>query len=213
MSMSIDAEDTKDGRRLTGQHAARVGGRSERVVRDVLAATMAELARVGYAALRVEDVAAGAGVNKTTVYRRWPVKSDLVAAALRSASASALAAPDTGSLRSDLLELLRRHVALFATAQGRLIGRMMMVELDHPDVAALVRTLREEKLAPWLDAIERAKARGEIPRGSEATLMVDMILGTTFAKIRRDDPVDDAFLRAVVDLVVLGAEHGGAVPR
>ena len=83
---------------------ARTGGRSERVVRDVLRATIDELARSGYAALRVDDVAARAGVNKTTVYRRWPTKTDLVAAAIRASAGQHEPVPDTGSARRDLVE-------------------------------------------------------------------------------------------------------------
>jgi AcrR family transcriptional regulator len=48
------------------------------VVRGVMEATLAELALTGYGALRIEDVAVRAGVNKTTVYRRWPTKEELV---------------------------------------------------------------------------------------------------------------------------------------
>ena len=48
----------------------RTGGRSERVVRDVLRAAMDELSKSGYGPMRVDEVAARAGVNKTTVYRR-----------------------------------------------------------------------------------------------------------------------------------------------
>ena len=72
--MDSTNDDTQARKRRTGEHAPRVGGRSERVVRDVLDASAKELARVGYAALRMDDVAAAAGVNKTTVYRRWPTK-------------------------------------------------------------------------------------------------------------------------------------------
>ena len=60
--------------------------RGEPVIRRALAATLRELARVGYAALRFEEVAGRAGVNKTTVYRRWPDKQALVRAALLSLS-------------------------------------------------------------------------------------------------------------------------------
>ena len=56
--------------------------RGEPVVQRVLDATIAEMARVGYRALRIEDVAARAGVNKTTVYRRWPEKGALLREAL-----------------------------------------------------------------------------------------------------------------------------------
>ena len=55
-------------------------GRSARVVQEVLTATAEELGRSGYAALRIEDVAERAGVNKTTIYRRWPTKAALVKA-------------------------------------------------------------------------------------------------------------------------------------
>ena len=51
------------------------------IVRRTLAAAVDELGRVGYVDLRVEDVARRAKVNKTTVYRRWPTKEDLVRAA------------------------------------------------------------------------------------------------------------------------------------
>jgi AcrR family transcriptional regulator len=190
-----------------------VGGRSERVVRDVLRATAMELARVGYAALRVEDVAAGAGVNKTTVYRRWPTKAALVAAALRAHGEHEREPPDTGALRSDCLELLRRHVALCTSPEGRAIMRVILVEMDDPDVAAVARALREEKLAPWLAAIRRAVKRGEIPKGSQPALMVDLMLGTVIGKLRRGEAVDDDYREAVVDLVLTGVKHGGAVRR
>ena len=58
----------------------RVQGRSARVVEIVLKATAEELGRVGFLALRIDDVAERSGVNKTTIYRRWASKEELVAA-------------------------------------------------------------------------------------------------------------------------------------
>lgn len=66
--------------RRTGN--ARTRGRAANVVHRVVSATADELSRVGYAALRVEDVAARSGVHKTTIYRRWPTKTELVAATI-----------------------------------------------------------------------------------------------------------------------------------
>ena len=65
---------------------SRVGGRSARVVADVLRTTLEIIGEHGFAGLRVEDVAARAGVNKTTIYRRWPTRGDLVIAALTELS-------------------------------------------------------------------------------------------------------------------------------
>ena len=60
---------------------ARTGGRSARVVKEVLAAALTTFAEQGYARLSIESVALRAGVNKTTVYRRWPTKAELLGAA------------------------------------------------------------------------------------------------------------------------------------
>jgi len=196
--------------RRTGQF--RLGGRSERVVRDVTRATLAELARVGYEALRVEDVAVEAGVNKTTVYRRWPNKADLVADVLRTLKGEPDELPDLGSVGADLVALLRASVASASTCEGRSIHRMIALEMDHPEVLSIANALRAEYQAPWLAVIERAIGRGELPEGSDPVLLVEMVMGTVFNKLlRKREPVDDAFLCAVVNMVVLGARSGGAI--
>jgi AcrR family transcriptional regulator len=196
-----------DPPRRTGERRARIGGRSERVVRDVLQAAAAELGKVGYAALRVENVAAAAGVNKTTVYRRWPAKADLVAAAIREMRGPAQAPPDTGSLRGDLLHLIREYAARAASPEKKILARMLTVEQDHPEVKQLVRALREEHQAPWLAVIRRAAARGELRPGSDPRLIQEAITAPVFSRLfRHDEPVDDAYLGALVDLVARGAE-------
>src|SRR5205085_4108016 len=79
----------------------RVGGRSARVVAAVLQTTLEVLGQAGYNGLRIEDVALQAGVNKTTIYRRWPTRADLVIAALTTLAVPPTAI-ETGSLESDL---------------------------------------------------------------------------------------------------------------
>src|SRR5258706_10640063 len=96
----------------------RVGGRSERVVADVLHAASAELARVGYDAFRIEDVATAAGVNKTTVYRRWPTKAELVEATLRVIALRKGEDPQTGTVEGDLFALLKRFTTWHKSAEG-----------------------------------------------------------------------------------------------
>lgn len=202
------------GRRRTGVHGARHGGRSERVVRAVMHAAAAEIARAGYAALRVEDVAARAGVNKTTIYRRWPTKAELVKATLRSFADGSQAPPDTGALRLDLLELVRRFVAVASTPEGQGIYRMLLAELHVPEVEALARALREERLAPWREVLERGVARGELPPGTDLDLLVEMIRGVVTNRLfRLRAPVDAGVLESIVDVVVLGAKAGGALRR
>lgn len=190
----------------------RLGGRSERVVREVIRATLAELGRVGYAALRIDDVAAQAGVNKTTVYRRWATKADLVTATLLAMSTSGEELPDTGSMRDDMLMLIKRSVARISTCEGEAVYRMIGLEMDHPEVASITRALRAEMHAPWLSLFKRAIERGELPRGSDARLIVEMLSATVYSKkLKLREPVGDDYLAAVIDLILRGAVNGGAI--
>jgi AcrR family transcriptional regulator len=198
--------------RRTGEHGARVGGRSERVVSAVMSAATAELARVGFAALRVEDVALQAGVNKTTVYRRWPTKLALVGDALHECLKYELREPHTGALRTDLVELSRQLVAA-RVDRPQALTKMVMAEMDRPDVAELVRKLRDSWVAPWIAVVRRAIDTGELPRGTDPQLFVDVVLGALLGRLRRREPVDDAYREAVIDLVLRGAEQSGAIVK
>src|SRR3954465_15703976 len=90
-----------------------LGGRSERVVQQVLVATVGELAASGYGGFRMDVVSAVAGVNKTTIYRRWAGKALLVAAAVTwmRRLVHDVPLPNTGSLERDLVEAFRRKIS------------------------------------------------------------------------------------------------------
>jgi AcrR family transcriptional regulator len=100
----------------------RTGGRSERVREAVLEAAFGELIDVGYAALSVESIAVRAGVNKTTIYRRWPTLEDLLVDALTAWSRDAIPVPDTGSIESDLLAAGRELAELLNGGVGRQVA-------------------------------------------------------------------------------------------
>lgn len=212
MDSPHDDDEAQQRTRRTGEHAARVGGRSERVVRDVLSAAAKELARAGYAALRMDDVAVAAGVNKTTVYRRWPTKPELVRATIKSLSENGRVTPDLGSVRADLRHLIGEVVARMENPEKRCIARMITAEMDQPEVQELVRTLREEHFVPWKTVIARSIERGELPAGTDARLIVDLVMGAVMGGVVRfQERAEPGYLAAVVELVVTGAEHGGAI--
>jgi|SRR5580704_12677469 AcrR family transcriptional regulator len=206
-------EEAPRPRREAAEPRQRLGGRSERVVRAVLEAAVGELARVGYAALRVDDVAVRAGVNKTTVYRRWPTKTELCAAALRSLGGALTEVEDTGALRSDLVLLMHAYATKACRTEGQTLSRMLLLEQDEPEVAEIVRVLRAEFRAPWAEAVDRAIARGELPAGSDRRLIVDTLVGAAHTKLYRlREPVEED-LHALIDLVLAGAKAGGAVRK
>src|SRR5689334_4609863 len=83
----------------------RPAGGSEAILRAVLDTTIEELARVGYERLSVEAIAAAVGLNKTSIYRRWPTKGELVLAAIDARRERARPFRETKNLRADLVAL------------------------------------------------------------------------------------------------------------
>jgi AcrR family transcriptional regulator len=177
----------------------------------VLAATQQAFAEHGYAGLSIEDVAQRAGVNKTTIYRRWPTKADLVLAALIALRGDAPELPDTGSLRGDLLVILRHLARQMITPHRRAIMHAVFMSHSEPELKSLILRLRRERPAIPPLVIERAIRRGEIPRGSSSELITAALLGPLHSRTWKDESVSDRFLVALVNLVVSGAVAGGAV--
>lgn len=203
------ARPAAEGTRRT--EGVRTTGRAARVVEDVLCATSQELSRVGYAALRIEDVAKRSGVNKTTIYRRWPTKAELVAAALQSIAVQP-AESDTGALRGDLLDYLTRYVAFAGSSLGRGISRMMLAERTHPEVEPIARAARERHRRSRAAIVQRAIDRGELPPGTSPELVAELVFSPVYTRlITHWAKPDDVFLCAVIDVVLAGARAGAAV--
>lgn len=209
MSRLDTAQMKREPTRRTG--SIRSGGRAARVVENVLRTTAEELGRKGYAPLRVEDVAERSGVNKTTIYRRWPTKAELLAATVRHVAALP-PTPDTGSLREDLLTLLRHSAQSMRSPIKRGIVRMFHLERADPEVDRIVRALRAEALRSRVCLVERAIERGEVPRGAPSELIVELVFAPVLSRlVTHGEPVDDDFLVAVVDLVLAGAGYSSSV--
>ena len=180
--------------------------RGEPVVRGVLEATMAELAEVGYGALRIEEVAARAGVNKTTVYRRWPTKPELVQAALRSITVDRIITPDTGSLRGDMLAVARHMAVLMGSTEGRSLRRLLFVEDQNPEFAQIAQSLRDTMQRLPDTMIDAALSRGEIAEGVDPGLIFDVLAGAMEHRIFMErKSVDEAFCEQVVSMLLFGA--------
>ena len=200
--MTVMATESKSSTRRT--EGVRVKGRAARVVSDVLTATAEELSRVGYAALRVEDVAARSGVNKTTIYRRWPTKPELVGAALRAVWETP-EVPDTGSLRSDFVASLSKSAAFAMSPIGRGLTRVIQVERAHPELEPIARSLREDYRALREVLVQRGIDRHEVPPDTDARFLHDMMTAPIFSRLFTDgESIEPGFIEAVVDVVLCG---------
>ncbi len=180
--------------------------RGESVVRDVLDAVRDEIAEVGFGAMRIENVALRADVAKTTIYRRWPKKEDLLFELLQSMMSDAIEVPETGSLREDLLAIARHLRNVMTSTDGQAIAGMMMAERSDPDVRRVLERIREEKMHLPRMIVERARARGEIEASVDAELLLTTLAGSIHHRvfIMSEGP-SDAYLEALVGLLMSGA--------
>jgi AcrR family transcriptional regulator len=187
----------------------RSGGRSARVVSRVLETTLEVLGHEGYSGLRIDDIAAKAGVNKTTIYRRWPTRGELVVAALTRHAAPPQVV-ESGGLEEDLLALFMSATTLRNTAAGRGVVSALIAERGDPEVDRVCADVRERHRAPARVVLEGARRRGELPRRADLDLLLDVLTGAVYGRLREcPTPLEPEWVRRVIRLVLSGVAAGG----
>jgi AcrR family transcriptional regulator len=192
-----------------GQHAPRKrpGGRSARVRAAVLEAALEELAAVGYGSLSLDGVARRAGVHKTTLYRRWGNRENLILDAMLDRGAERVPIPDTGSLRSDLAELGKAIAASVRApeVEGTTRAIASIADRDSP-LAEASRRFWAIRLELDGQVVERAIARGEIPPDTDPALVVEAVIAPIYFRLlMTDEKLDEKFVETLSRLVAAGA--------
>ena len=155
-------------------------GRPRNITADrvILQTTLELLAEVGFDRLSIEAIAARAGVGKTTIYRRYPGKSELVADAIESIRAEVII-PDLGNLNDDIDALIANAAQITLTPLGRKSVGMIMGSAASNSTFAQIYW--KKYLAPRRQAfgaiIDRAKARGEVDPDLDPDLVFDTMSG------------------------------------
>lgn len=188
--------------------------RGAAVIGAVMRATFEELAEVGFGGLTIDDVARRAGVNKTTVYRRWPTKEDLVTTAFLALPDEYFAMPDTGTIREDLKEVAFRMARIFQAVEGRAMMRILFFEGRLTQLTRVHVHFDAKREATGMPAIlNRAIARGELPAGFDRQLFDEVLFGTIICKALVDrTPLSEAFVARLVDVVLAGLLACEAMP-
>lgn len=182
--------------------------RGEALEHALLDAAWAELQTAGYAGLTMEAVADRAGTSRAVLYRRWRNRPELVLAVIRRHRPLLSGEiPDTGSLRDDVLALLRRMSARLAEIGPETVYGLLGDYLSDADMFARSRdqllTISTEVMETIL---KRAAGRGEARAGVEnriATLPTALFRNELFlARIPPSEGtlveiVDDVFLPLV----------------
>ncbi|MFE5588085.1 TetR/AcrR family transcriptional regulator C-terminal ligand-binding domain-containing protein [Kitasatospora sp. NPDC056531] len=181
--------------------------RGEALESAIFEAALQQLTTDGYARLTMEGVAAAAQTGKAALYRRWSSKEELVMDALRASLPPAVPAPETGSLRGDLLEVVTGLRTAMFSELGAAV-RAIMSELDHQRAHAFLELVLERVVEPTTaliaEVLDRGAARGEVRPGAVTPLVTDVVPALMLYRIKMCggdsvnlDPV------AIVDEVLL----------
>jgi AcrR family transcriptional regulator len=180
---------------------------------ELFAAVLDLLREVGYDRLTMDAVSARAHVSKATIYRHWPGKAELVVDALRQQHFDRVEVVDTGSLRGDLIAMLRQ-VADMCFADSSVLAAIGFAMQSNPELAEIVRTqVLPQGRCNDDTMIRRAIERGELPASALDfeflhELVPALILTRTLAQ---GQPLDDEYLAKVVDQIMIPLLHHSAV--
>jgi AcrR family transcriptional regulator len=182
--------------------------RSERARRAILGAAADLVLGQGLDAVSMDAVAERAGVSKATIYRWWPTKETLALDALYHEWDTGAGAPaDTGSLRSDLLALLRPWIRQLRTRPyGRVLAALITEARTDPEFAKeYTAHFVELRRDPARIVFRRAIDRGEIPANTDVDLALDLIYGPVYHRLLHDHArLSDRFVQDIVDAVIRG---------
>jgi len=173
--------------------------RVRRSKETVLRTTFELLTETGLDGISIDEIARRSGVAKTTIYRHWQTRSDLVIDACSHITAEQ-EAPDTGSFEGDLTVLLTNLAELLRTARWSSVLPSIVdaVERD-PSLAEIHSRIQRGHAAPLRTIIDRAVRMGEAPQNTDRSAMVAALVGPLF--YRRwfsREPLDEVFVKAIV---------------
>ncbi|MCL8017492.1 TetR/AcrR family transcriptional regulator [Streptomyces sp. AS02] len=199
---------------MQSRTSARLGRpRSTAAATAILAATREALVEVGWSKLTLGDVATRAGVAKTTLYRRWSGKNELVVDAVAELF-DELELPDRGSLAADIEGVVVQFAAILARPEAK-SGLMAVVAESTRDDALRERireSIVERQKRLVVQGRSRAQKRGELPAETDpgeaartADLIFDVVAGAVIHRtLVSAEPVDAEWVRSFAGLLLYG---------
>ncbi len=180
--------------------------RSDRARRDICDAFRHILIEEGFDKVRMEHVAARAGVGKATIYRHWPSKQALAHEVLLELATPFLAVPDVGDTRAELLAtVLAPMRAMTETAFGPVIRALLSEiardpELGDPFRASVVQVRRDEVAR----VLARGIRRGDLRPDLQPDVAVEMLMGPVYFRLMFGGELEADFAERIVDEVLQG---------
>jgi AcrR family transcriptional regulator len=183
----------------------RPGGRSARIAQAVGDATLAVMAEKGFADFTITDVAARAGVHETSIYRRWGSRENLIAETLLAYSERLIPVPNTGSIRTDLRELLAAVADYLTTPIGRAMSHALAFSGDEARWEKVRFDFWTTRLRLARTIVERAIERREVPPDTDARFLLETLVAPLqFRVLATREAIDRDLCDRLADLVLDG---------
>jgi AcrR family transcriptional regulator len=200
-----------------GRAADRAANRAPRgnATTEALRGTVRELLEeLGYQALTIEGVAARSGVAKTSIYRRWPSKAEMVFDLMLHSSDELPPLEDQGGLAGDLDALAGRIVALVAGPLGRRIFPGLIGDAAG-DPALMQRfrtTIVLDGRKQIAEVLQRSVRRGELTDTEAAADLQAVLIGTVLMLVLFDPEMDEGLLQRKTADLATAILAGGRLP-
>jgi AcrR family transcriptional regulator len=182
---------------------------------DILDAALDVLSEAGFDGMTIDMVAARAKAGKATLYRRWPSKTELVidaVACMKNSDISIDTLPDTGTLRGDLIAMIKPPSIRDAEKKMRVMAGLISLLARNPELADVAQ---KAVIAPRAQlnrillqrAIDRGEIRADLDLATIANISPSMV---TYRTMMLAKPVDRDFLISIIDKVILPSVGLGA---
>jgi AcrR family transcriptional regulator len=149
----------------------------------------------------IDAIAAAAGVGKQTIYRWWPTKGAVIAAAITERARASAATPDLGSLRSDLHRFVSDTFAVVTDPRNtRMLRQLMAAAQNDAHLATTAGELTAHRRHEMRSILERGRGRGELAATADVDTLVDLAYGFLWYRLLLDHAPLDA--EAAENLVV-----------
>ncbi len=184
-----------------GRGSRRGRPRSDAAHRRILDATRELLAEEGFSRLRLEHVAARAGVGKATIYRRWGSKEALCGELLAELAAPHLTVAETGDTRSELLAAVANPMlAITGTPFGPVIRALLSQIAVNPTLGDPFRaTVVGSRRAEVARVIGRGIERGDLRADADPGVATELLVGPVYFRLMFGGDLDLAFAERIVD--------------
>jgi AcrR family transcriptional regulator len=183
--------------------------RSEESEEAILAATIQLLSEKPLRDISMDEIARKAGVGKATIYKWWPSKAYVALDAFLRKTNRMLPMPDTGSLRRDILEVVRSLMVFYQSPAGHILGQFVAESQIDKEFASL---FRERFLKPRREAagvlFVRGVERGEIDQNLNWELVLDLIYAPAiYRMIVGHAPLDVKIADEMVSILFGGLDN------